>query len=339
MRYLIRDSLRFVIASVKPILEVRDLRTYYHTPRGPVKAVDGVSFDLLPGQRFGLIGESGSGKSTVALSLMRLIRPPGRIECGQIMMDGIDMLSLSDEAMRDLRLAEIALISQGAMNSLNPVIRVKQQILDGFQSHGMRLSRDKGEKRVGELLVQVGLRPEVADMFPHQLSGGMKQRVCIAIAISLHPKVIIADEPTSALDVVVQRRVMQTLRKVQEELGAAVLLIGHDIGLMAQFADHLGVMYAGKLVEEGAASGVIAHPQHPYTQLLMESLPSLDRKGGFQSIRDLPPSLLNPPSGCIFHPRCPYVMDRCKTDEPDLREVGINRRAACHLLECNEGER
>jgi|FLYN01.1.fsa_nt_gi peptide/nickel transport system ATP-binding protein len=321
---------------MKSILEVRDLRTCYETPRGPVKAVDGVSFDLLPGQRFGLIGESGSGKSTVALSIMRLIRPPGRIECGQVVLDGVDLLTLSDEAMRALRLAKIALVSQGAMNSLNPVIRVKQQILDGFHSHGMRLSREEGEKRVGELLMRVGLRPEVANMFPHQLSGGMKQRVCIAIAISLRPKVIIADEPTSALDVVVQRRVMQTLRKVQEELGAAVLLIGHDIGLMAQFADAIGVMYAGKLVEVGPVSDVIAHPQHPYSQLLMESLPSLERKSGFQSVKDLPPSLLNPPPGCVFHPRCPYVMDRCKTIAPELISTSIDRRAACHLLDSKE---
>jgi peptide/nickel transport system ATP-binding protein len=250
-------------------------------------------------------------------------------------LDGEDLLNLSEEAMRELRLAKIALISQGAMNSLNPVIRVKQQIVDGFHSHGMHLSRDEGDQRVVELLAQVGLRREVTDMFPHQLSGGMKQRVCIAIAISLRPKVIIADEPTSALDVVVQRRVMQTLRKVQEELGAAVLLIGHDIGLMAQFADHVGVMYAGKLVEVGAVNDVLAHPQHPYSQLLMESLPSLNRKVGFQSIKDLPPSLLNPPPGCIFHPRCPYVMDRCKTAVPDLKNVGIDRRAACHLLDSN----
>jgi peptide/nickel transport system ATP-binding protein len=320
---------------MKPVLEVRDLRTCYHTSRGRVKAVDGVSFDLLPRQRLGLIGESGSGKSTVALSLMRLIRPPGRIESGQIVLDGVDLMNLSDEAMRQLRLAKIAMISQGAMNSLNPVIRVKQQILDGFHSHGVQMPKDEGDKRVAELLAQVGLRREVAEMFPHQLSGGMKQRVSVAIAVSLRPKVIIADEPTSALDVVVQRRVMQTLRKVQEELGAAVLLIGHDMGLMAQFAEQVGVMYAGKLVEVGSVSEVFAHPQHPYTQLLMESLPSLDHKTRFLSIKDLPPSLLNPPPGCIFHPRCPYAMDRCKTEAPDLKEVGINRRAACHLLDAN----
>jgi peptide/nickel transport system ATP-binding protein len=163
----------------------------------------------------------------------------------------------------------------------------------------------------------------------------MKQRVSIAIAISLRPQVIIADEPTSALDVVVQRRVMRTLRKVQEELGAAVILIGHDMGLMAQFAEHVGVMYAGKLVEVASASDVITQPQHPYSQLLMESLPSLDHKEGFRSIKDLPPSLLNPPSGCIFHPRCPSAMERCKTDVPILRDIGTNHRAACHLLNEN----
>ena len=318
---------------MKPILELRGLRTYYHTPHGPVKAVDGVSFDLLPGQRFGLIGESGSGKSTVALSLMRLIRSPGCIESGQIVLDGVDILGLTEEAMRQVRLAGIAMVSQGAMNSLNPVIRVRQQILDGFHSHDVRLTNDESNERIASLLDQVGLRPEVANMFPHQLSGGMKQRVSIAIAISLRPKVIIADEPTSALDVVVQRRVMQTLRKVQEDLNAAVILIGHDMGLMAQFADHVGVMYAGKLVEVGPVSDIFAQAQHPYSQLLMESLPSLDEKAGFHSIRDLPPSLLNPPPGCIFHPRCPYVVDRCRMEVPVLRAVAADRRAACHLLD------
>jgi peptide/nickel transport system ATP-binding protein len=320
---------------MKPALEVTDLRTYYHTPRGPVKAVDGVSFDLLPGQRFGLIGESGSGKSTVALSLMRLIRPPGRIESGRILLDGVDLLNLADEAMRQLRLAKIAMVSQGAMNSLNPVMRVKQQILDGFRSHGMGVPRKEDDERVAGLLAQVGLRRDVADMYPHQLSGGMKQRVSIAIAISLRPRVIIADEPTSALDVVVQRRVMQILRKAVEELDVAVVLIGHDMGLMAQFADHVGVMYAGMLVEVGSIREVFGQPQHPYSRVLMESLPSLDHKSKFQTIKDLPPSLLNPPSGCIFHPRCPFVMDRCRTEVPLLRETGTNHQAACHLVDGN----
>lgn len=321
---------------MEPVLEVRNLVTHYHTPRGPVKAVEDVSFRLFPGQRYGLIGESGSGKSTIAYSLLRLIRPPGRVESGQVLLDGVDLLSLSDEEMRQVRLAEMALISQGAMNSLNPVIRIRKQMEDGFTSHGVDLSDDERDRRIEQLLTWVGLPASVADMYPHQLSGGMKQRVCIAIAVSLRPKVIIADEPTSALDVVVQRRVMQTLRHVQEEIGAAVILIGHDMGLMAQFADFIGVMYAGKLVEESPVGEIFVRPQHPYTQLLMESLPSLDQKESFQGVTGAPPSLLNPPSGCVFHPRCPYVMDRCRTEVPLLQVTGEHHRAACHLLDSDE---
>ncbi len=266
------------------LLRVEDLRTYYHTLLGPVRAVDGVNFQLQPNERYGLIGESGSGKSTIALSLLRLIRAPGRIEAGHIWLDGVDLMGLPDEEMRQVRLAQIALVTQGAMNSLNPVIRVRNQIADGFDNHGIHLSKADLEERTKELLERVGLEQAVANMFPHELSGGMKQRVCIAIAISLRPKIIIADEPTSALDVVVQRRIMQTLRKVQEELGAAVILIGHDMGLMAQFADRLGVLYAGKLAEEGTVKKVFAQPEHPYSQLLMNSLPSLDQKEVLQDV-------------------------------------------------------
>lgn len=316
-----------------PILEVRDLRTYYHTPRGAVKAVDGVSFNLYPGQRFGLIGESGSGKSTIALSLLRLIRPPGQIERGTVLLDGLDLLSLSDEEMRQMRLAQIALISQGAMNSLNPVIRVGKLMEDAFRNHDIELSAEETEQRIATLLERVGLPPTVADLYPHQLSGGMKQRVCIAVAISLGPKVIIADEPTSALDVVVQRRVMQTLRRVQQDIGAAVILIGHDMGLMAQFADHVGVMYGGKLVEEGPVRQIFAQPQHPYTQLLMESLPTLESREMSHGVSGQPPSLLTPPPGCVFHPRCPYVMERCRVEVPQLQTTAKDHRAACHLLD------
>src|SRR5689334_9361584 len=209
---------------MRPVLEVSELRVSFPTPPGPFLAVDGVSVDLAPGERLGLIGESGSGKSTVALALMRLIKPPGRIESGRALLDGVDLLAASQDDMRERRLADIALVTQGAMNSLNPVMRIRDQMTDGMQAHGLRR---ESERRVAELLKAVNLRPEVGDLYPHQLSGGMKQRVCIAIAISLQPRVIVADEPTSALDVVVQRRVIQTLRKVQDQIGAAVILIGH----------------------------------------------------------------------------------------------------------------
>jgi peptide/nickel transport system ATP-binding protein len=318
---------------MKPLLDVKNLRVYYHTPRGPVKAVDGVNLSLKAGERFGLIGESGSGKSTMALSILRLIKPPGRIESGEILLDDVNVMTLSEERMRELRLAQIALITQGAMNSLNPVMRIKRQIVDGLQDHGMQMSRQKRDDRVSELLEWVGLRRRVADMFPHELSGGMKQRVCIAIAISLRPKVIIADEPTSALDVVVQRQVMETLRRVHEDLEASVVLIGHDMGLMAQFADRVGIMYAGKLMEEGPVGDIFSQPQHPYSQLLIASLPSLEKKGVFQGIPGFPPLLLDPPPGCVFHPRCFYAIDRCAVKEPVLRLVGPNHWAACHLLE------
>ena len=210
-----------------------------------MRAVDGVSFDLRAGERLGLVGESGSGKSTVAMALMRLIKPPGRIESGQALFEGNDLLALPGKEMRALRLAAIALVAQGAMNSLNPVTRVRRQFADALRDHGETLSRSALDARISELLATVGLKPEVADRYPHELSGGMKQRVVIAIAISLRARVIIADEPTSALDVVVQRQVVETLRRVQEQIGASIILVGHDMGLMAQVVDRLGVMYAG----------------------------------------------------------------------------------------------
>jgi len=318
---------------VDEVLRVEDLRVWYHTPQGPVKAVDGVSFGLLKDERLGLVGESGSGKSTIALALMRLIRPPGKIEGGAIDLDGVNLLTVGDEAMRRLRLAAIALVAQGAMNSLNPVVRVREQIVDAMRDHGEKLSKQAANARVASLLDQVGLKPEVADRFPHELSGGMKQRVCIAIAICLRPKVILADEPTSALDVVVQRQVMDTLGRVQEQLGASVVLVGHDMGLMAQFADRLGVMYAGRLAEVSPVREIFADPLHPYTKLLIASLPSIEEKGRLNGIPGLPPSLLNPPGGCAFHPRCPFAMPRCAVEDPRLQEVRPNRWVACHLFD------
>ena len=317
---------------VTPItLSVRDLVVHYHTSRGAVQAVNGVSFDIRQGERLGLVGESGSGKSTIALALLRLIRPPGRIESGEMILDDIDLLGLTEEEMRRVRLAKIALVAQGAMNSLNPVRRVRDQVRDGLRDHGVSLSGRAFDDRVAELLHSVGLRRDVADMYPHELSGGMKQRVCIAIAISLRPSLIIADEPTSALDVVVQRQVMDTLLKVQEELGAAIILIGHDMGLMAQVVDRVGIMYAGNLAEVSPVGELFRTPLHPYSDLLIASLPSLEEKGAFQGIPGLPPSLLNRPVGCSFRARCPRAFDRCAVVEPQLREVKPERMVSCHL--------
>jgi peptide/nickel transport system ATP-binding protein len=314
-----------------PVLQVDDLRVYYDTPRGPVKAVDGVTFDLHPGERMGLIGESGSGKTTVATAIMRLVRSPGRVVGGRVLLRGRDLLAMNDDELRQVRLRDIALIPQAAMNSLNPVMRIRNQIVDAIVAHEKDVSRQNLRLRVEEVLDQVGLPAVVADRFPHQLSGGMKQRAAMAIAISLKPKVIVADEPTSALDVVVQRQVMLTLGRVQEGLHAAVILIGHDMGLVAQFADVIGVLYAGKLVENGSADAILDAPKHPYTRLLIDSLPNLDMKRDLRGIPGLPPALLNLPDNCPFHSRCPFAFERCREEAPALQTIAPDRWVACHL--------
>ena len=315
----------------EPVLRVEDLHVYYHTKRGPVKAVDGISFTLEANSRLGLVGESGSGKSTMALALMRMIKAPGEIVSGRIILDGQDVVGLNKEEMRNVRLNQIAMVPQGAMNSLNPVVRVRQQIVDGLQAHNVKMSKKEMDGRVDDVLRWVDLDPGVANMYPHELSGGMKQRVCIAIAISLRPKVIIADEPTSALDVVIQRQVMETIGRVQEELGAAVILIGHDMGLMVQFVNRLAVMYAGKIAELGNVRDMFTEPLHPYTQALINSLPRLSDRGVLQGIPGIAPFLLNPPPGCLFNMRCPKVMDVCKHVTPPPADIRPNHAVACHL--------
>ncbi len=322
----------------EPVLSVEDLHVYYHTKRGPVKAVDGISFTLDANSRLGLVGESGSGKSTMALALMRMIKAPGQIVSGRIILDGQDVVKLNKDEMRSVRLNQIAMVPQGAMNSLNPVVRVRQQIVDGLQAHNVKMSKKEMDGRVDDVLRWVDLDPAVANMYPHELSGGMKQRVCIAIAISLRPKVIIADEPTSALDVVIQRQVMETIGRVQEELGAAVILIGHDMGLMVQFVNRLAVMYAGKIAELGNVREIFIEPLHPYTQALINSLPQLSDKGELQGIPGIAPFLLNPPPGCLFHMRCPKVMDVCKSVTPPPEEIRPNHTVACHLYDSAPAE-
>jgi peptide/nickel transport system ATP-binding protein len=313
------------------LLRIEDLRVHYFTRKGVIKAVDGVHINLIAGEKFGLVGESGSGKSTLALAILRLIKPPGRIVDGEILLDGVNLLKLSEEQMRRARLSKIALIPQAAMNSLNPVMRVRDQFRMAMRDHDERMSRQSLHDRIRELLGWVGLEPGVADLYPHELSGGMKQRVCIAIAIALRPQLIVADEPSSALDVVVQQQVMETLDAVQKRLGATVILVGHDMGLMAQVVDRVGVMYGGKLVEVGPVRDIFREPMHPYTKLLIASLPSLDHKGQLVGIPGMPLSLLQPPGGCVFHPRCPNVMDRCSRDVPILRELRPGHWVACYL--------
>ncbi len=310
-----------------PVLSVRDLQVAFTTPRGLARAVRGVSFTLAPGERLGLVGESGSGKTTTALALMRLLAPSARIEGGQARLDETDLLAATPAQLRALRFARIALVPQGAMNSLNPVLTCGAQIEDLFAAHGVR---GGGSARIADLLAGVGLEAGVARMYPHQLSGGMKQRVCIALAIALGPRVILADEPTSALDVIVQKQVLRTLIAAQNRLGAGVILVGHDMGLMAQFAHTVGVMYAGRLVEIGPVRALFQDPRHPYTRMLIASLPRFDRRRSFVGIPGVAPSLLDPPPGCPFHPRCPAATPRCAAEAPGEQVLADGRRVRCH---------
>ena len=312
------------------VLQIKDLHVSYYTDAGRAHALDGVSFSLNAGEKLGLVGESGSGKSTMALAMMRMIKPPGRIEGGQVIVDGTDLLALSEDEMLKARLSKIAYIPQGAMNSLNPVMRIGAQMVDAIKAHDSRGSNNDVEERCRQALESVDLDRNVFQMYPHELSGGMKQRVCIAIGILLKPKVIVADEPTSALDVVTQRQVMETLDRVRVQLGAAIILIGHDMGLMAQFVDKVAVLYAGQIMELSTVQEMFTNALHPYAQALISSLPNLENKGVFQGIPGLAPALLRLPSGCTFHPRCPQATDICRTERPHPENIN-GRIITCHL--------
>lgn len=318
--------------STPPLLQIRDLHVHYETADGAVKAVSGVNLTVGKGERVALVGESGCGKTTLALAIMQLLKPPARIVQGEIILDGRDLLKLSEEDKRLARLDEIALVTQAAMNALNPVMRIEDQIIDGLIDHGYEMTKEAFREHVRGLLEHVGLDAGVARMFPHELSGGMKQRVAMATATALQPKLIIADEPTSALDVVVQRQVMTTLGRLQRETGASVILVGHDMGLIAQFADTVGVMYAGKLAELSPVAQVVNDPLHPYSRLLLESVPGLDvKQERLVSIPGMPPRLINLPPGCLFAPRCPSAMPHCTQIVPPLERLSDGRRVACHL--------
>ncbi len=314
-------------------LDVKDLNIHYKTPEGDVIAANDVSFQVYRGELLGLVGESGCGKTTVAMGILRLVQPPGRIVGGQVTIrDEAEVVGLRGRELRKVRWSEIALVPQGAMNSLNPTMRVRDQIRDAIETHEGRQSRAKLKERILELLSMVGLPSRVYDMYPHELSGGMKQRVCIAMAIVLDPTVVIADEPTSALDVIVQRIVAQTLLDIKDRLGVAMIMIGHDMGLMAQMADRIAVMYAGNLVEVAPVRTALKEPLHPYTQLLIESIPSIKERKPLKLTEGLNHDLRNPPPGCIFQFRCPQVMDHCRTVSPQQIEINPDHHVACHLF-------
>lgn len=311
------------------VLDVVNLHVQYETPRGPVKAVNAFNLSVKSGEIVGLVGESGCGKTTVAMAILQMVQPPGHIVQGEINIHGTDMVKLSERELRKLRWRDLALIPQGAMNSLNPVLRIREQMEDAILAHE-NMNRVALKQRVLKLLNEVGLPERVYTMYPHELSGGMKQRVCIAMSVALNPALIIADEPTSALDVVVQRVVAQTLLDVKARLGVSMVMIGHDMGLLAQMVDRIAVMYAGNLVEVGPVGAIFEEPRHPYTQLLIESIPSIRERKPLKVTEGITHDLRNPPKGCCFQLRCPWFdPQRCTLKQPDPVTVGPDHWVAC----------
>lgn len=316
------------------LLQVRDLRTYFHGGGSTARAVDGVSFDVARGETVAVVGESGSGKSVTALSILRLIRPPGRIEpASSILFEGRDLLGFSESEMRDVRGNRIAMIFQEPMSALNPVLTVGEQIAEVVRVHTEASHREAWDRAV-EMLALTGISSprERASEYPHQLSGGMRQRVMIAMALVLHPALLIADEPTTALDVTIQAQILELLQRLQEQLGMAVLLITHDLGVVAEVADRVVVMYGGEVVERATVTELFDAPQHPYTSGLMSAMPRLDQQTDrLLTIPGVVPPSTAWPSGCRFRDRCAFAWDRCRTEHPPLYLVGEGHESRCHL--------
>jgi len=315
------------------LLKVRGLKLYYRTMRGIVRAVDGVSFDLRRGETLAIVGESGCGKSSMAIAIIRIL--PRNIDTydGEIILDGVDIMKIDDGRFREeVAWRRISMVFQGAMNALNPVMKVGFQVAEPLILHG---KMDKGEAlgKARTLLGLVGLPPFIADRYPHELSGGMKQRVVIAMALALNPEIVILDEPTSALDVITQANIMNLLKKLKKERGLSYIFITHDLALASELADTVAVMYGGKIMEYGAAEQLYLDPKHPYSQKLLASIPTLRTDKKLEFIPGAPPDLVSPPPGCRFHPRCPYAMPVCREREPILGEVEKDRYVACWLYD------
>jgi oligopeptide transport system ATP-binding protein len=317
----------------EPLVKVRNLSTYFFTEDGVVRAVDGVSLDIHRGEIVGLVGESGCGKTVTALSIMRLIpSPPGRIVSGEIWFEGVDLLKLDDDGIRSIRGHKIAMVFQEPMTSLNPVLTIGRQLTEPLEVH-LKMEPRQARARAIELLEMVGI-PEPhkrIDSYPHQFSGGMRQRVMIAMALACSPRLLLADEPTTALDVTIQAQILELMTQLTRELGTAVLIITHNLGVVARYAQRVYVMYAGKVVETAPAMELYHRPHHPYTLGLLRSVPRLDqgRKARLEPIEGFPPDMVHIPPGCAFHPRCPFRTERCQVEGPPLVAVGPEHMVAC----------
>ncbi|MER3420114.1 MAG: peptide ABC transporter ATP-binding protein [Chloroflexota bacterium] len=315
------------------LLRVKDLRTYFYTEEGVVKAVDGVSYEVEEGETLALVGESGCGKSVSALSILRLIpNPPGKIVGGEIWFDGQDLLKLDEDEIRRIRGNRIAMVFQEPMTSLNPVLTIGRQLTEAIELH-LKYDKEQARKRAIELLEMVGIpeAPTRLNDYPHQFSGGMRQRVMIAMALSCNPKLLLADEPTTALDVTIQAQILEIMARLSRELGTAVIIITHNLGIVARYADRVNVMYAGRIIETATARELYANPKHPYTVGLLKSVPRLDetRKEKLDPIEGQPPDLTNLPKGCAFYPRCRWHVDKCLEEYPPFMMVGERHFTAC----------
>lgn len=315
------------------LLDVRDVTVEYVGLKGRVKAVDSVSFSLEKGSTLGIVGESGCGKSTLGFSILRLVPPPGRIVAGEITLDGVNLLSQSEDAIRRLRGRQVSMIFQDPMTSLDPLMRIRDHFIELFQTHDQVTTKEEAVSRTTKLLDSLGIGGDRIDDYPHQFSGGMRQRVMIGLALALEPKLVIADEPTTALDVIVEAQVLELLKQLKEKHSLTLILITHNIGIVAEMTDTIAVMYAGHLVEVGPTTDIFEDPLHPYTKGLLESAPNvLHPERSMRPIPGSPPDLLNPPSGCRFHPRCPKAFEPCPLREPRLVKLD-GRLVACHLYD------
>jgi peptide/nickel transport system ATP-binding protein len=312
-----------------PVLRVEDLHVWFDIDAGELHAVQGVGFDLRPGERMGLVGESGCGKTTTILALMGLL-PSSASVAGRVLLDGEDILAKGEETVAPHRWRDVAMVFQGAMNAFNPVKTIGSQIVEPMELHGIASGRT-ARAQTGELLDMVGISPSRADRFPHEFSGGMRQRAAIAMALACQPKVLLADEPTTALDVMVQAQILELLVRLTDDLGLAMILVTHDLPVVAQVCGRAAVMYAGKVAEQGPMETLFHDPRHPYTRMLFQATPDLYGDDEVLSIPGVPPRLDRPVPGCPFHPRCDSAMPRCTDERPRLRTVTDHREAACHL--------